>query len=424
MGIDLPFYPKVSNLYVVALETASASPADKSISHTVLACPSNQGRCNALSKDRSYKAMYLPAFQFLLVLSALANFRGSCVEDVACHSTDSQDLTVHHEDAHQVPLQPESSRLPFAGSVPLTADGLIALVRKDFADPLPVSVHVQEIMEHIVGTLDHWGKSAPLSWLFYVDVRVPLMTTCKPVIRGAIRLSKGIACGQSSCSHSTRFKVTQSYTATEGVRIETSLTVGAGGKGVEASISTSKERFWEKSWTQGSEQEVEYTFNLGPNQRCTPAMAHVELECDVAFDTIFYDSYFRRPRDFTDLEYRYQRKGGPFSDGQWCFVQPVQNWPLQQNGDWNEVLPNDGFDGNRGDIWKRPASEMNRWRIGTPRRAIRDTDIIIRRARGSGGNQQEVFVCERNLRNRHRERITVPLSSEVGALPGYIGCIT
>ena len=346
------------------------------------------------------------------------------MEDADYVSTDRQHLTVHHEDAHQVLLDSESPGVPFVGSTPLTADALISFVQKDYADRLPVDVYVRQIMEHIVGSLDWWGKSAPLSWLFNVDVRVPWMTTCTPVIRGVSYLAEGIACGSiQGCRHVSRFSAKQSYQATESLRVETSFSVSAGYGGVDASISSTTERYWEKIWGTVNEHDKEYRFDLGPNQRCIPGMAHVELECDVAFDTIWYDSYYRRPRDFTDLEYRYQRKGGPFTSGQWCFTQQVTQTPLNQDGNWYEVLPNDGFDGNRGDIWKRPGSEMNRYRTGATRRLIRDSDIIIRRARGSGGDLREVFVCERNLRNRHRENVTVPLSSQHNALQGYIGCI-
>ena len=88
-----------------------------------------------------------------------------------------------------------------------------------------------------------------------------------------------------------------------------------------------------------------------------------------------------------------------------------------------EIL-NSGFSGSRGDIWKRPASEMNQFRLGSGGPAFRDDHIIIRRARGSGGDLQEVFGCDRSRRHRRRENITIPLSSESGALEGYIGCVS
>lgn len=249
------------------------------------------------------------------------------------------------------------------------------------------------------------------------------MATCKPVIRGTKRLAQGIACGGGNgCSFTVRLAVTQTYQTTEGLRIETTVSVGASGKGFEASVSTTRERSWEQSWSRSEGAEVEYRFDLAPNQRCIPSMAHVELECDVDFDTAHYDSYFRRPQDRTDLEYSYNRKEGPFNSGQWCFKQRVTATPLNRNSDWHEVLPNNSHDGNRGDIWKRPGREMNQYRTGSGG-TFRDEDVIIRRARGSGGDGNELFGCRRNLRLRRREKIILPLSSENGALEGYIGCV-
>ena len=88
----------------------------------------------------------------------------------------------------------------------------------------------------------------------------------------------------------------------------------------------------------------------------------------------------------------------------------------------HEVLPDDGHSGNRGDIWKRPATEMNEYRTGSGG-LFEDGDVIIRRARGSGGDGNELFGCRRNRRLRSQETIIIPLSAENGALEGYIGCV-
>ena len=169
-------------------------------------------------------------------------------------------------------------------------------------------------MANVTGTLHSWGKSRRLSWYFRVDVRVPWITTCKPVIRGTKRLAQGITCGGiSACSFTIRFAVTETYQTTEGLRIETAVSGGASGRIFSASVSTTTARSWEQSWSRSESSEVEYRFHLAPNQRYIPSMAHVELECDIDFDTAHYDSYFRRPRDLTDLEYSYNRKEGPFN---------------------------------------------------------------------------------------------------------------
>ena len=124
------------------------------------------------------------------------------------------------------------------------------------------------------------------------------------------------------------------------------------------------------------------------------------------------------------FEYRrqYVRAVGPYDSGQSCFKQRVSSVPLNQNGDWHEVLPDDGFDGNRGDIW--PASEMNQFRIGNIGGFFTDEHIIIRRARSSSnGDLSEVFGCRRSFRDTRTQTIILPLSSKVGALEGFIGFV-
>ena len=368
--------------------------------------------------------MRLGLVQTLLVLSARIGCRCTDAEDVGHGSDDMQHVMGQHEDIHQKTFQSERPHVPFAGDVPMTRNELIAIVQKDYADPLPIEIYVRQVLEGVHGVLNWWGKSAPLSWLFEVNVRVPWMASCKPVIRGVKRLAQGISCpGGTGCSVAVTFRVAESYQITQGLQIETSVGFGVGYKGVEASVSSSIARSWEKTWSNSNETEVQYTWHLGPSQRCIPSMAHVELECDVDYETVWYDSYFRKPKDFTDLEFRYNRKGGQFDAGQWCFKQTVSSTPLQRKDDWHEVLPKDGFSGSRGDIWKRPPTEMNQYRTGSGARRFENKDIILRRQRGSGGNMQEVFGCKRNPRSRQSAKITIPLSSEFGALEGYIGCV-
>ena len=374
--------------------------------------------------------MYHIILRTLLLLSAVSSCFGERLAGANQLATDGQQVVILYDEADNTTSQSQSSHIPFAGPIPLTAERLIELVRKDFADRIPLDVHVRQIMENVIGILDKWDRYITLSWLFYVDIRVPWMTTCKPVIRGVNHLAQGIVCPNGTatgCSQITRFRVTETYQSTEFLRIETTFSVGAGYGGVDASIFTTREQYWEKVWGRTDETEVEYRWDLEPGARCVPSMAHVELECDANFDTVWYDSYFRRPRDFTDLEYRWNRNAGPFREGQWCFTQRVTQTPLQQDANWSPVLLDDGGSragGSRGDLWKRPGSEMNRFRTGTLGRLITDQDMIVRRARRSGGDLQEIFVCQRNPRTGHRETITIPLSSQAGALQGYTGCVS
>ena len=322
-------------------------------------------------------------------------------------------------------LRSTSPQIPFAGQVPLTADRLIELVRKDYADSLPSNLHPSGVLDDVRGELYWWGKSAPLSWVFQVDVRVPTQISCQPKIRGVKPLAQEIACNnENGCSVPVKFAVAETYQASKGSRMETTVGHSAGARSVEASFSRTNEQTWQKTWNTSNEREVQHTWFLGNNQRCIPSMAHVELECTAAFDVYFYDSYFRRPQDFTDLEYRdqYRRGGGPYGQGQWCFKQIVSQTPLGVTRDWHEVLPNDGFDGNRGDLWRRPGSEMNRHKLGSGGFTFTDNHIVIRRQRGSGGDMREVFGCRR-VHQRRSGNIMVPLSSDSGSLEGYVGCV-
>lgn len=348
--------------------------------------------------------MHCVLFHFLSVVLTLINCHRIRAKDAAPVCADMQRPMIEHANIGREVLRLEEPHVPFTGHDSLTAKELIRFVQKDYADPLPLNPFIRQIMSNVTGAMDSWGKSKPLSWYFRVDVRVPWMTTCKPIIQGTKRLAQGIVCGGGGgCSFAIKFAVSETYQTTEGLRIETTVSAGASGKGFEASVSSTREPSWEQSWSRSKGSEVEYTFDLGPNQRCIPSMAHVELECDVDFDTAHYDSYFRRPKDLTDLEYSYSRKGGLFNSGQWCFKQRVTAEPLNRNNDCHEVLPNDGHDGNRGDIWRRPGTEMNQYRTcsgGT----FTAQDVIIRRARRSGGDGNEIFECRRNQRLRRRKK--------------------
>ena len=374
--------------------------------------------------------MHLTIVQFLLLSLAFLLCLYDCRVKADMLPAAEEQTVILYDDVENSTFESQPPNIPFTGPIPLTTERLIELVQKDYADRIPLEVHVRQIMENIIGTIYEWDRYITLSWIFYVDIRVPWMTTCKPVIRDVTHLAQGIVCPNQTvtgCSQSTTFRVVETYQSTEFLRIETTFSVGAGYGGVDASISTTREQYWEQVWGRTDETEVTYRFDLEPGARCIPSMAHVELECDVNYDTVWYDSYFRRPRDFTDLEYRWNRKGGPFRDNQWCFTQRVSNTPLQNNNNWSPVLENDGGSragGSRGDIWKRPASEMNNFRLSPLGRQITDQDMVVRRARGSGGDLQELFVCQRNPSYGRREKIVVPLASQAGALQGYIGCVS
>ncbi|KAI4250071.1 MAG: hypothetical protein L6R40_000243 [Gallowayella cf. fulva] len=366
--------------------------------------------------------MGLFAIQILLLLLALLHSPAVLVGVAENVPTNDDSLTLQGGDSQQPILQFGQPSIPFIGQLPLTSDRLIDLVNRTFLVNHPSRILPQSLLDGVVGEL-HWhGKKQPLTDVFQVDVRVPWINTCRPVVRGTKRLHQGIVCGNSPCSIRVSFSVATNYQTTESLRVETTISVGAAYKGIEASVSTTRERFWEKIWGRQDESTVEYEWNLDPGQNCVPSMAHVELECDVDYYTVHYDTQYRRPQDRTRLEYDMNRKAS-WNGNQWCFAQYVRDPPLRRNENWHEVLPNDGHNqGNRGDIWKLPAPEMNQYRLGVG--AFGPTQIVIRRQRGSGGDGDEVFRCTRNPSTRRQATITVPLSADNNALEGFVGCVT
>ena len=177
--------------------------------------------CDIFNKLTLHQKMQL-LVQALLVLSIFISYRCIYAEDADHVSANIQDLIVQHEDVnqelldfivqnediHQEPLPSTQPHIPFTGNVPLTADRLIELVRKDYADPLPNNLRPRQILDDVRGTLNGWEKSALLSWIFRVDVRFPWQMTYRPVIWGVKRLAQGIACGnQNGCSVTVRFSV-------------------------------------------------------------------------------------------------------------------------------------------------------------------------------------------------------------------------
>ncbi|KAI4182360.1 MAG: hypothetical protein L6R41_006030, partial [Letrouitia leprolyta] len=245
---------------------------------------------------------------------------------------------------------------------PMNSTALIDLVRRVYLEPLDPDLGVTAAMENVTGTV-HWvGRwRVPLGDVKQVDIRIPRMTTCRPVIRGTKRLHSGIACSDRPCSIEVEFAITQNYETTEGLAITTTIGVGIDVKGVSASVSTTRERSWTQTWARGSSSSVKYVWNLDAHQHCFPGMAHVELQCDVDFDTVHYDTWYRiwNLKHYMVLEDSgsYHRPGGPWNKGQWCRETRVSETPLRREADWHVVLPDDRA---RGLMYKHPASALNR----------------------------------------------------------------
>ena len=367
--------------------------------------------------------MKLLVVQSLLALSPIISPFGTCHKDENYNPVGMQRPMAINCGIDHSKSEPKVPREPRRNGYSMTPDHLVADVKKDFVDPLNTTVYVRQILDGIEGTLNWWGKSAPLSWVFNVDVRIPVIASCYPTVSDVVLLWEGLDCTTSGgCEQTITTTLTQSYQTTEGLKIDAGFSLGASGKGLSASVFSSVSKSWQKTWGNSSGVGTQYTFHLENGERCTPAMAHLELECEADFDTVHYDSYYRRPKDWTNLEERPQfiRHDGPFDYGQWCFKQMVTDEPLVIAEDWHEVLPDDGFSGSRGKIWHRPAEEMNQYRTDN-NHIFQSGDIIIRRY--GAGIAEEVFGCLRDPKTQTHQKINVPVSSEYGAFQGYVGCI-
>ena len=308
-----------------------------------------------------------------------------------------------------------------AGSSPMTASDLINLTTRTYLDPLPANPDISQALQNVSGLLWDFIAVGRTGDVNLINMMIPRVLRCKPVIRGTERLHSGVACGPNPCSVQTSLTIQENYASTERYRVESTVSAGVQIKGVSVSASTTRERNWAKTWGSSSSAGVNYEWNLPANGHCTPSMAHVELECDTDFDPVYYDTRLIYRNDLLDLEFTHNRKGGHYHFGQWCEFNWVRTAPLSLQQDWFPILPDDRY---RGLMWKLLSEEMNRHRLYEDAGVILPSDVVISRVRGRGGDWSEIFVCKPDSRNGVSHKITVPLSSEAGALEGYLGCVT
>lgn len=360
--------------------------------------------------------------QTLVVLSALLATPHAVAEFVEPDSAETNGLILNHENIHQqIPLSQETGVILGGGS-PLKAHELVDRAAKTYLDPLPSFIHsLPSSLTNIVG-VEVWKRTIPFyGYPKQINIRVPWLGTCRPVILGVKRQHQPIFCGRVPCSVKASFREHESYQTSETFRIETTGAVSAGYGGIEASVSHTRERVWEKIWGRSSSTEVSYTWHLGANQRCAPSIAHVELNCTVNIDTFYYDSFLASPAGTQlRLEHNDNRKGGWFYMGQWCTQFQVQRKPLTIDADWDWVLPGDWA---RGRLWKRPASEMRQY-ITSNIGGYSNRMVFISRSRGQGGGDwQQIIGCWPNWRITKTVDMILPLSASQNSLPGYVGCV-
>ena len=331
----------------------------------------------------------------------------------------SHDVTYQIDGIGQRVLRPDIPRS--AGPSPQTAGELINLTRSTYLDPLPARPDISQILQNVSVEQKHVVSHPPRFDMRQLNVRYPEVRDCRPVIRGTKRLYSGIACGSEPCSIQTQITVQENYESSEGYRVESTVSAGLQIKGFSVSASTTRERNWQKTWGSGSSHSVTYTWNLPARGHCTPSMAHVELECNALFRTAYYDSRYTFVPGVLQLEWQHNRKTGRYENGQWCRTWRVETAPLSRLHDWTPILDDNGF---RGQVWNLPAPEMNSYTLRPRPGILSYGDLVVGKVRGHGGDWQEIFGCEPDWRHTVLEKVTVPLSSEAGALEGYVGCVT
>ncbi|KAG8532432.1 uncharacterized protein KY384_002917 [Bacidia gigantensis] len=311
------------------------------------------------------------------------------------------------------------SHVPFSGTGPVNTSAFIEEVRRVFLNPLPASA--RDLPQFRDGVDSHvvWRNwRAFVGVTENVDIRAPWTALCRPVINGVKPLATPIFCSGVPCSPRVSFRVEERYETQESFRVETTVSLGASQGPFEASVSRTTERFWQRIWSTSTSQESTYQWHLGPNDHCTPSMAHVELDCDVDLMTTYYDSFLHDSNRLR-LEHDHHRKGGPYWPSQWCTQFVVDHTPLRREEDWERAVSSNR---GRGDVWKRPAREMRPYRRSG--NSIQDNMLIVRRPSSSPGDWGELMGCIPDRSTARRVKMTLPLSSANGVLHGFVGCVS
>ena len=317
---------------------------------------------------------------------------------------------------------------PWAGDISVLDKGvksgseLYDAINRTYLANLPLKMNVSQTLSNVTGvaqgTVDYdWGISK------LIDIQFPLMNSCRPKASKLHRVAPGLICKDApSCQTTHQVSLEESYESTLGFKIGATITGETDFKVVKASISMTFEASYEQKWSRGSSKSNSYTFNLQNGQTCTPSMVHVNLECDVMSDIIYYDTFWERGgRTNMWLEEYHQRTGGPYNKGQWCRGVHIREDILDQDQYFAPVLKEDSW---RGAVWLRPSSQLNDYKTNPSEPDIPDDDIVIRRGKkGRGGPFNEVFVCRRYLPSTKQRKVTLPLGGEGESMFGFVACV-
>lgn len=326
----------------------------------------------------------------------------------------------------------KSPQLVVLADEPVTGGNLTSAVEQSYLNSLPSSLKASQTLNNVtgiqVGFFEHPGDYD----VRQIDISAPLMDTCRPKVSGIKALAEGIYCdsSQPSCSQTVKFVTTDTYQSSLGFSFSTTISAEADFVFAKASISSTYGMSYDYTWGRQDQFEKSYTFNLGPATYCTPSMVHIELECDLAAHSVYYDTGWGH-HDYNGNEMWLEangvasehRSGGPYKNGQWCRYAHVAETILGQDQYWTPVSSQWP---HRGEMWKQLPSALNQYKTVSSEPDITDDEVPIRRFPEYGNQNRdakEIFVCKKFLGSEKGKTVRIPASQGQNALMGYIGCV-
>jgi hypothetical protein len=254
----------------------------------------------------------------------------------------------------------------------------------------------------------------------HFNIAAPNITGCVPVLSPVEPLHAGIFCpaeAPEKCEMKVVLTLSQEYASTVGMALSTTISSSFSVGTVDLETSITTEKTYEETWTVGSSSSAEYVFPVAPGGYCVPSMVHVDLECELPRDTVWFDTWW--DGHGLHLARESNRKGGPYANGQHCRVasmSPDKFFPAQPN--WQQVDPKDA---NLGLVWRRPSSELNRY-LGAGEPPIGEQQLVIRPAYGDAYSKS-VFVCDSHKSLGTPRKVIVPLKTGKGNMLGFVSCV-
>lgn len=332
-------------------------------------------------------------------------------------------MTAKFDDNHQVSFAPDlqqMSGLLAAGNTPMGTSDLERLVNDTYLNRMPESLGIGAATFQTVQVEQKQVEKS----VKQITIRKPTFDQCKPKISGVTQVASGLYCDSknTACSISRTVTIRDSYGATSGYEVGTSITMG-GSFFVSVSLSASYTESYTSSWEHAQESSNTYTFTLGPGESCIPSMMHVDLLCEYQPDEWWWDCEYSSSLKTALPASQYNRGGGPYAHGQWCRMMHVSDSIAKMDEYWQPLLEGDK---DRGFIYTRPASTLNGYKTERNEEPVDDSYIAIRQNKNSIYPLGMLFVCQRywttGIKPVDSATVPVALSSENGLL-GYVGCV-